>query len=158
MSIRPRQVIGAVIVLIVASSVATSQTPDRSDLHQNYPSGVQDSSNDLGSADARNLGFGLGRGQPGDVAGLPSAATWPPAKSGVEAGAAGDMIAFANADGAGSQTITLVNTRKSWMAVYHIDRSGKVRLVSSRPIEADFSLQLNVTSPTPEEIRRIGKR
>jgi hypothetical protein len=44
------------------------------------------------------------------------------------------------------------------MAVYHIDRSGTIRLVSSRPIDADFSLQLNATSPLPDEIRQFGRR
>jgi hypothetical protein len=73
-------------------------------------------------------------------------------------GAAGDMIGFSHSDGSGTQTITIVHTEKSWMAVYHIDRSGKIRLVSSRPIDADFSLQLNATSPLPEEIREIGRR
>ena len=72
--------------------------------------------------------------------------------------AAGDMIGFSHADGSGTQTITLVHTEKSWMAVYHVDRSGKIRLVSSRPIDADFSLQLNATAPLPEEIREIGRR
>jgi hypothetical protein len=72
--------------------------------------------------------------------------------------AAGDMIGFSHDDGSGTQTITLVHTGKSWMAVYHIDRSGTIRLVSSRPIDADFSLQLNATSPLPEEIREIGRR
>jgi hypothetical protein len=72
-------------------------------------------------------------------------------------GSAGDMIGFSYADAAGTQIITLVHTRKSWMAVYHVDRSG-IRLVSSRPIDADFSLQLNATSPLPEEIREIGRR
>lgn len=88
---------------------------------------------------------------PVDLNGMPIAAT-----PGV--GAAGEMIGFSHADGSGTQTITLVDTGKSWMAVYHIDRSGQIRLVSSRPIDADFSLQLNATSPLPEEIRRIGKR
>ncbi len=73
-------------------------------------------------------------------------------------GAAGDMIGFSHSDGSGTQTITIVHAEKSWMAVYHIDRSGKIRLVSSRPIDADFSLQLNATSPLPEEIREIGRR
>ncbi len=73
-------------------------------------------------------------------------------------GASGDMIGFSGSDGAGTQTITLVHTGKSWMAVYHIDRSGQIRLVSSRPIDADFSLQLNATSPLPEEIRELGRR
>ena len=71
---------------------------------------------------------------------------------------AGDVIGFSGYDASGTQIITLVNTEKSWMAVYHIDRSGKIRLVSSRPIDADFSLQLNATSPLPEEIRQIGHR
>ena len=73
-------------------------------------------------------------------------------------GAAGDMIGFSHSDASGTQTITLVHTGKSWMAVYHIDKSGKIRLVSSRPIDADFSLQLNATSPLPDEIREIGRR
>lgn len=73
-------------------------------------------------------------------------------------GAAGDMIGFSHSDGSGTQTITLVHAGKSWMAVYHIDRSGTIRLVSSRPIDADFSLQLNATSPLPDEIRQMGRR
>lgn len=74
------------------------------------------------------------------------------------AGSAGEMIGFSHYDASGTQTITLVHTGKSWMAVYHIDRSGTIRLVSSRPIDADFSLQLNATSPLPKEIRQIGRR
>ena len=76
---------------------------------------------------------------------------------GPQTGASGDMIGFSSSDGAGTQTITLVHTGKSWMAVYHIDRSGQIRLVSSRPIDADFSLQLNATSPLPQEIREMGE-
>ena len=77
--------------------------------------------------------------------------------SGRNVGAAGDMIGFTHSDDSGSQTITLVDTSKSWMAVYHIDRSGKIRLVSSRPLQADFSLQLNATEPLPEDIRQLGR-
>ncbi|WP_146522142.1 hypothetical protein [Stieleria varia] len=73
-----------------------------------------------------------------------------------EVGAAGQMIGFSHSDGSGTQTITLVHTGKSWMAVYHIDRSGQIRLVSSRPIDDDFSLLLNATSPTPSEIRGMN--
>ena len=73
-------------------------------------------------------------------------------------GASGDMIGFSHSDGSGTQTITIVHTSKSWMAVYHIDKSGAIRLVSSRPIDADFSLQLNATSPLPEEIRQLNRR
>ena len=69
---------------------------------------------------------------------------------------AGEMIGFSHVDGSGTQTITLVHTGKSWMAVYHVDRSGVIQLVSSRPIDADFSLQFNATSPLPEEIRKLG--
>ena len=72
------------------------------------------------------------------------------------ADAAGELLGFSHTNGSGTQTITLVHTGKSWMAVYHIDRSGQIRLVSSRPIEADFTLQLNATSPLPEEIRQLG--
>jgi hypothetical protein len=72
--------------------------------------------------------------------------------------AAGEVIGFTSSDGQGSQTITLVHTGKSWMAVYHIDRSGTIQLVSSRPIDADFTLQLNATSPLPDDIREMGKR
>jgi hypothetical protein len=98
-------------------------------------------------------------GQPAAVP--PQLATDPGLRSAAEfpkVGAAGDMIGFSHSDSSGTQTITLVHTKKSWMAVYHIDRSGTLRLVSSRPIDADFSLQLNATSPLPEEIRQIGRR
>ena len=74
-----------------------------------------------------------------------------------QVGAAGDMIGFSHSDGSGTQTITVIHAGKSWMAVYHIDRSGKIRLVSSRPIDADFSLQLNATAPLPDEIRKMTK-
>ena len=72
-------------------------------------------------------------------------------------GAAGELLGFSSTDASGSQTITLVHSGKSWMAVYHIDRAGTIRLVSSRPIDADFSLLLNATSPLPDEIREMGK-
>ena len=81
-----------------------------------------------------------------------------PLKSPHNVGAAGDIIGFSHSDGSGSQRITLVNTSKSWMAVYHIDRSGRIRLASSRPIDADFTLQLNATAPLPDEIRRMDQR
>jgi len=84
--------------------------------------------------------------------GVPTAAEFP------KVGASGDMIGFSHSDSSGTQTITLVHTKKSWMAVYHIDKSGKLRLVSSRPIDADFSLQLNATSPLPDQIRQFGRR
>ena len=97
---------------------------------------------------------GLGPGI--DPAGIAALAGDRPGTSTV--GAAGPMIGFSHFDGSGTQTITLVHTGKSWMAVYHIDTSGKIRLVSSRPIDADFSLQLNATSPLPRDIRDMGRR
>ncbi len=74
----------------------------------------------------------------------------------VQLAVSADMIGFSHVDGSGTQIITLVHTGKSWMAVYHVDRTGVIRLVSSRPIDADFSLQLNATSPLPDEIRSLG--
>ena len=44
------------------------------------------------------------------------------------------------------------------MAVYHVNSAGEIRLVSSRPIDADFSVQLNVTDPLPDEIRGLSSR
>ncbi len=68
---------------------------------------------------------------------------------------AGDMIGFSRDLGGGSQAITLIQASRRWMAVYHIDTSGQIRLVSSRPLDADFTIQFNVTAPLPEEIRRL---
>jgi hypothetical protein len=77
---------------------------------------------------------------------------------GPQMGSAGELIGFSGFDGSGSQTITLVHAGKMQIAVYHIDRSGQIRLVSSRPIDADFSLSLNVTAPLPGQIRLLGSQ
>jgi hypothetical protein len=77
-------------------------------------------------------------------------------ESAPQLGSAGQLIGFSGFDGSGSQTITLVHAGKMQIAVYHIDRSGQIRLVSSRPIDADFSLSLNVTDPLPGQIRLLG--
>lgn len=69
--------------------------------------------------------------------------------------AAGDMIGFSRELAGGSQAITLINASRRWMAVYHVDQAGQIRLVSSRPLDADFSFQFNATAPLPEEIRRL---
>ncbi len=79
-------------------------------------------------------------------------------ESGVQMGAAGQLIGFGGFDGSGSQTITLVHTGKMQIAVYHIDRSRQIRLVSSRPIDADFSVTLNPTAPHPDQIRSLGNQ
>jgi hypothetical protein len=71
---------------------------------------------------------------------------------------AGEMIGFSHVDGSGNLTITLVHTGKSWMSVYYVDSKGTIRLASSRPIDADFTLQLNATDPLPEDIRQMADR
>ena len=148
MLFRLRPAFSAAILVVAIASVATSQSPpepvsssERTE-SGNFAPG-------LPPPTASAAGFSSPAMRP-SVQALPSAASG--------AGAAGDMIGFSHGDGSGTQTITLVDTRKSWMAVYHVTRSGTIRLVSSRPIDADFSLQLNATSPLPEEIRRIGNR
>lgn len=92
---------------------------------------------------------------------LPAAAVSPgpvPAPmfpAGPSLAAAGDMIGFSRELAGGSQAITLINASRRWMAVYHVDQAGQIRLVSSRPLDADFSFQFNATAPLPEEIRRL---
>lgn len=68
---------------------------------------------------------------------------------------AGDMIGFSRDVGEGVQAITIINASRRWMAVYHLDNEGRIRLMSSRPLDADFTIQFNATSPLPEEIRRL---
>ena len=85
---------------------------------------------------------------------LPPAGSVPTGDTG--GAAAGEMIAFSHVTPAGTQRITLIHTRKSWITVYDVGPSGSVRLMSSRPIDADFSLELNATSPLPAEIRRMS--
>ncbi len=68
---------------------------------------------------------------------------------------AAQMLGFSKELGEGAQAITLIDASRRWMAVYHIDSSGQIRLTSSRPLDADFSIQFNASSPLPEEIRRL---
>lgn len=126
------QVVFACALLVVAATVGTSQNPGE-------PGSLP---NVLPGPEAAQRMAGANQAMSGPA---------------VQLGAAGEMIGFSGSDGSGTQTITLVHTGKSWMAVYHIDRSGSIRLVSSRPIDADFSLQLNATSPLPAQIRKLGK-
>ncbi|MEM9365666.1 MAG: hypothetical protein AAGD07_06685 [Planctomycetota bacterium] len=77
------------------------------------------------------------------------------ARPGRDVAGSGDLIGFSSISDGGQQTITLVNTRKLWMAVYHVNVEGSIQLVSSRPIDADFSLELNVTDPKPSAIRDL---
>lgn len=77
------------------------------------------------------------------------------ARPGRDVGASGEIIGFSHVDESGTQVISLVNTGKLWMAVYHVGPDGEIRLVSSRAIDADFSLELNATAPLPNDIRRM---
>lgn len=77
------------------------------------------------------------------------------AREGRDVAGSGDLIGFSHVNDRGTQVITLVNTRKLWMAVYHISPEGEIRLTSSRAIDADFTLQLNATDPLPEDIRQL---
>ncbi len=76
-------------------------------------------------------------------------------RDGRDVAGSGDLIGFSHVDGSGTLVITLVDTQKLWMAVYHVGNSGEIRLASSRAIDADFTLQFNATSPMPDEIRRL---
>jgi hypothetical protein len=73
-------------------------------------------------------------------------------------GAAGEMIGFAAAGSRGGQLITLVNTSQQWMAVYHVDGTGHIHLLSSRPISQDFAVEYNATVPLPKEMREIANQ
>ncbi len=141
--LRPGAACGFLFTLgwVVATSIAWSQTP--LDVNGDVPSG------EVPAIESRPVDAK----EREKVHGVIEKANSKP----YQVGAAGDMIGFSNYDDTGTQTITLIDTRKSWMAVYHIDRSGTIRLVSSRPIDADFTLQLNATAPLPEDIRQIGK-
>lgn len=68
------------------------------------------------------------------------------------------MLGFASPDSGGGQVVTLVDARRSWMAVYAVDAKGEIRLLSSRPLQQDFSVQYNVTDPTPADIGRLNPR
>lgn len=77
------------------------------------------------------------------------------ARDGRDVAGSGDLIGFSHVDDSGTQVITIVDAEKRWMAVYHVGSEGKIRLASSREIAADFTLELNVTPPLPDQIRRM---
>lgn len=70
---------------------------------------------------------------------------------------AGDFIGFSHTDGSGSHKITLFDTSKRWLAVYHVDRDGNIRIRSSRDASEDFSFELNATEPTSQRIRQMQR-
>lgn len=67
-----------------------------------------------------------------------------------------DVIGFSVPANRGGQLITLVNASQQWMAVYHIDGTGQIHLLSSRPISQDFAVEYNATVPLPKEMREIS--
>jgi hypothetical protein len=70
--------------------------------------------------------------------------------------AAEGMMAFASPDGDRGQLVTIIDAKRSWMAVYSVDAGGeRIKLLSSRPLSQDFSVQYNVTDPTPVDIQRL---
>lgn len=77
------------------------------------------------------------------------------ARGGRDVAGSGGLIGFSHVDSEGTQVITIVDAEKRWMAVYHVDSRGTIRLASSREIAADFTLQLNATAPLPDQIRRL---
>lgn len=77
------------------------------------------------------------------------------ARGGRDVAGSGGLIGFSHVDSEGTQVITIVDAEKRWMAVYHVDSRGTIRLSSSREIAADFTLQLNATAPLPDQIRRL---
>ncbi|TWU20012.1 hypothetical protein [Allorhodopirellula heiligendammensis] len=77
------------------------------------------------------------------------------ARGGRDVAGSGGLIGFSHVDGEGTQVITIVDAEKRWMAVYHVNSEGTIRLASSREIAADFTLQLNATAPLPDQIRRL---
>ena len=144
------QVIQVTIFLAIAATVGSGQSPIVAPTSE-QPSTVP------------RLGGGVAQAEavsPGAMSAANMAISAPNAgKNGLNGrfDAAGELLGFSSTDASGTQTITLVHSGKSWMAVYHIDRAGTIRLVSSRPIDADFSLLLNAASPLPDEIREMGK-
>ena len=92
-------------ILAVGASAAISQqptvvAPTQSNVQQAGISATGNPTTGISAANFPNFGSQAGKTGPFD-----------------RAGAEGEMIGFTTSDGSGSQTITLVHTGKSWMAV-----------------------------------------
>ncbi len=120
--------IGCLVLVSLLASASTGQSPT---LDEPLPHGV-----DMSSAPIRQNSGG---------------------DSVVASGAEG-MLAVASPNGSGGQMVTLIDTRKNCMAVYAVDGKGQIKLLSSRPISQDLSVQYNVTDPTPAAISRLTNR
>ncbi|MEM6978989.1 MAG: hypothetical protein AAF539_04920 [Planctomycetota bacterium] len=78
-------------------------------------------------------------------------------RPGRDAAGSGDLIGFSHQNDSGTQVISLIHTRKLWLAVYHVDSSGAIKLISSREIGPDFTLHFNEQDPLPAEIRQLSE-
>lgn len=66
------------------------------------------------------------------------------------------MMAFATSGLPGGQTVTIIDAQQKWMAVYSVDVAGeRIKLLSSRPLKQDLSIQYNVAEPTPADIQKL---
>lgn len=66
------------------------------------------------------------------------------------------MMAFASTSPGGGQVVTVVDAQQKWMAVYSVDVvGGRIKLLSSRPLRQDFSIEYNVAEPTPADIQKL---
>lgn len=65
------------------------------------------------------------------------------------------FLAFATADGAGGQLVTLIHGESMRMVVHRVSAEGEIKFLSSRPLKQDFEVQYNVTEPTPAAIERL---
>ncbi len=69
----------------------------------------------------------------------------------------GNLLALSSDRADGPQQVTLVDTQKRVMSVYHIDRAtGEITLKSVRSVHWDLLMEeFNGQSPLPREIRRL---
>ena len=95
---------------------------------------------------------------PSAVPDVPASVVVRDASHGPQTATAGEILGFASSTPDGGQTVTLVHAGKSWMSVYHVGPDRSLTLVSSRPIDADFTLQLGVTDPQPDTLRALRNR
>lgn len=70
--------------------------------------------------------------------------------------AAEGMMAFATNSPSGGQTVTVIDAQQRWMAVYSVDVGvGRIKLLSSRPLKQDLSIEFNAETPTPADIQKL---
>ncbi len=74
--------------------------------------------------------------------------------------ARGELVALSVDSGKGYQQVTLVDSKRRVMSVYHIDfASGEIALKSVRNVSWDLQMEeFNGVSPSPREIRNLHER